>query len=94
MLSFFFTKIYFSCFTVRAEAEVILLHAVPKVTAGVSASVPLVALEAGVMINNPGLIQDQEIVKCPSPVLHIMKNKDHKAGIQGQDQEVPGGVGR
>ena len=66
----------------------------PKVTAGISASIPLVALEAGVMINDPGLIQDQEIVKCLSRALHVMNNEDHKAGIQGQDQEVPGGVRR
>ena len=97
LMSLYFTIIYFSFFTVWAEAEVVLLHPAPHKATGVSAAVPVVALKAGVPITDSILIQDHEIPRGQdsslSWALHIANNEGHKAKIQDQDQEVPVGVG-
>ena len=71
-MSLYFTIIYFSFFTVWAEAEVVLLHPAPHGTytaTGVSAAVPVVALKAGVPITDSILIQDHEIPRGQDPSL-------------------------
>ena len=69
LMSLYFTIIYFSFFTVWAEAEVVLLHPAPHKATGVSAAVPVVALKAGVPITDPILIQDHEIPRGQDPSL-------------------------
>ena len=97
LMSLYFTIIYFSFFTVWAEAEVVLLHPAPHGTYTASAAVPVVVLKGGGSIIDSILIQDHEIPRGQdsslSCALHIANNEDHEAKIQDQDQEVPVGVG-
>lgn len=68
------------------------------VTAGVSAAIPAVALEAGLQIGvDPVLAQDHGIVKDQNqsldPALHVVIDEDPGAGIPDPDRVVPDGVG-
>lgn len=66
-------------------------------TAGVSAAIPAVALEAAQIGADPVLAQDHGIARDQNqsldPALHVVIDEDPGAGIPDPDRVVPAGVG-